>query len=59
MRLNWGYELEKACELLSKNDNMIASFSRALLQDLNVHQSDEEFDNKLNEAIVKIYNASI
>lgn len=57
--LSGGYELEKACELLSKNDNMIASFSRALLQDLNVHQSDEEFDNKLNEAIVKIYNASI
>lgn len=57
--LSGGYTLDDACEKLAKNDNMIASFSRALLQDLNVHQSEEEFDNKLNEAIVKIYNASI
>ena len=57
--LSGGYTLDKACELLAKNDNMIASFSRALLQDLNVHQTQEEFDNKLNEAIIKIYNASV
>ena len=57
--LSGGYTLDDACEKLAKNDNMIASFSRALLQDLNVHQTDEEFDNKLNEAIIKIYNASI
>ena len=57
--LSGGYTLDKACELLAKNDNMIASFSRALLQDLNVHQTEEEFDNKLNEAIIKIYNASV
>ena len=38
---------------------MIASFSRALLQDLNVSQTEEEFDKKLNDVIVKIYNASI
>ena len=57
--LSGGYTLDDACEKLSKNDNMIASFSRALLQDLNVHQSQAEFDEKLNEAIIKIYNASI
>ena len=57
--LSGGYSLEDACEKLSKNDNMIASFSRALLENLNANQSEEEFDNKLNEAIVKIYNASI
>ncbi len=57
--LSGGYELDKACELLSKNDNMIASFSRALLQDLNVNQTEEEFDNALNKSIVRIYNASI
>ena len=57
--LSGGYTLDDACEKLAKNDNMIASFSRALLQDLNVHQTEEEFDNKLNEAIVKIYNASV
>ncbi len=32
---------------------MIASFSRALLQDLNANQSQEEFDKKLNDVIVK------
>ena len=57
--LSGGYTLDDACEKLAKNDNMIASFSRALLQNLNVHQTEEEFDNKLNEAIIKIYNASI
>jgi len=38
---------------------MIASFSRALLQDLNANQSQEEFDQKLHDVIVKIYDASI
>lgn len=57
--LSGGYDADKAVELLSKNNRMIASFSRALLQDLNVHQSQDEFDAKLNDVIVKIYNASI
>lgn len=57
--LSGGYDVDKAVELLSKNNRMIASFSRALLQDLNVHQSQDEFDAKLNDVIVKIYNASI
>ena len=38
---------------------MIARFSIALLQDLNANQTQEEFDTKLNDVIVKIYNASI
>lgn len=57
--LSGGYELEKAVELLSKNNRMIASFSRALLQDLNVNQTQEEFDEKLENVINKIYEASI
>ena len=57
--LSGGYEIDEACELLAKNDKMIASFSRALLQDLNVKQTPEEFDRALNSAIEKIYNASI
>ena len=57
--LSGGYEIDEACELLAKNNRMIASFSRALLQDLNAHQTQEEFDTALNNAIVKIYNASI
>ncbi len=57
--LSGGYDIEKAVKLLEENNKMIASFSRALLQDLNVSQTEEEFDKKLNDVIVKIYNASI
>ena len=44
---------------LEKNNNMIASFSRALLEDLRVDQTDEDFNNTLDSAIEKIYEASI
>ena len=57
--LSGGYDIDKACELLSKNNKMIASFSRALLENLNVNQTKEEFDRELDNAITKIYNASI
>ena len=57
--LSGGYDIDTAVEKLSKNNRMIASFSRALLQDLRVNQSQEEFDKILNDVIVKIYNASI
>lgn len=57
--LSGGYDVDEAVALLAKNRKMIASFSRALLQDLNVHQTQEEFDSKLQEAIKKIYEASI
>ena len=57
--LSGGYDIDKACELLSKNNKMIASFSRALLENLNVNQTKEEFYRELDNAITKIYNASI
>ena len=57
--LSGGYEMNEACKLLKKNNRMIASFSRALLQDLNANQTEEEFNNKLSTAINKIYEASI
>jgi fructose-bisphosphate aldolase class I len=57
--LSGGYELDVACDLLSKNTNMIASFSRALLGGLTAQQSQEDFDAKLNETIEMIYRASI
>lgn len=57
--LSGGYDINTAVHLLARNHRMIASFSRALLQDLNAHQTEEEFDEKLNDAIVEIYNASI
>ena len=57
--LSGGYSTDDACEQLARNEGMIASFSRGLLQDLRVSQSDEEFDAVLGSAIDKIYRASI
>ena len=57
--LSGGYSKDKACELLKSNKKMIASFSRALLEGLNVNQSNEEFSNILKNSIEQIYNASI
>jgi fructose-bisphosphate aldolase class I len=57
--LSGGYSQEAAVNKLSKNHNMIASFSRALLQSLYVDQSKEEFNNTLKDAVIKIYKASI
>jgi fructose-bisphosphate aldolase class I len=37
---------------------MIASFSRALLEDLRHQMTEEEFDRSLGEAIDEIYRAS-
>lgn len=57
--LSGGYDIDKACELLAKNKGTIASYSRALLDDLRVNQTTEEFSKVLSTAIDKIYNASI
>lgn len=57
--LSGGYTRDDANEMLKKNDNMIASFSRALSQDLHVDQTEEEFNNNLQSAVDTIYEASI
>ena len=57
--LSGGYSTKEACEELAKNHGMIASFSRAMLQDLRVDQSDEEFDATLGRAIDAICAASV
>lgn len=57
--LSGGYDNETACNLLKKNNKMIASFSRALLENLKDNQTQEEFDKELDQAIKKIYDASI
>lgn len=57
--LSGGYETDEANEILSQNDNVIASFSRALTQNLSVNQSDADFDAKLKEAVDSIYEASV
>lgn len=57
--LSGGYGREDACRELARNEGLIASFSRALLNDLRVTMSDEEFDRTLGEAIDAIYAASV
>lgn len=56
--LSGGYSRAKACAELARNDRIIASFSRALLEDLRVWMSDREFDAALAQAITEIYCAS-
>lgn len=57
--LSGGYNRSDACNKLSKNNGMIASFSRALLEGLNVNDREYEFDKKLLNSIDEIYEASI
>lgn len=56
--LSGGYSRDEACAELAKNDGMIASFSRALLEELRAGMSDAEFDATLGEAIDAIHAAS-
>ena len=56
--LSGGFSRDEACRELAKNPGMIASFSRALLEDLRHGMSDEEFDKSLGTAIDEIYEAS-
>jgi len=57
--LSGGYSRKEAVDLLSRNEKMIASYSRALLEGLNIDQSDEEFNETLKKSINQIYKASI
>ena len=57
--LSGGYSRDEANVKLKENDGLIASFSRALSQDLNVNQTDEEFNAALKDAIDSIFDASV
>ena len=57
--LSGGYSTDIANEKLKENEGLIASFSRALSQDLNANQSDDEFNDALGKAVQSIYEASI
>lgn len=57
--LSGGYPTDIANEKLKENEGLIASFSRALSQDLNANQSDGEFNSALGKAVKSIYEASI
>ncbi|MDC7245494.1 MAG: fructose bisphosphate aldolase [Sphaerochaetaceae bacterium] len=57
--LSGGYDQDEANTLLVKNKGLIASFSRALAQNLHITQSDEQFNQVLASSISRIYEASI
>ncbi len=57
--LSGGFARPEACAELAKNPGIIASFSRALLEDLRAPMSDEEFNASLGGAIDEIHAASV
>ena len=56
--LSGGYTRADACQRLAANHGMIASFSRALVEDLRHSMSDAEFDATLARSIDETYRAS-
>ena len=59
LALSGGYTQDEADAGLRKNHGVVASFSRALLEGLSVHQTDTEFNATLEASIQRIYEASI
>ncbi|WP_424539817.1 fructose bisphosphate aldolase [Sphingopyxis granuli] len=57
--LSGGYKRPEACVELAKNPGIIASFSRALLEDLRASMDDAAFDASLGGAIDEIHAASV
>ncbi len=57
--LSGGYSRETANDKLRANDDVIASFSRALTEGLHVDMSADEFDRLLGESVDTIYRASV
>ena len=56
--LSGGYSREEANDRLTRNNGMVASFSRALSEGLTAQQTREEFDAMLDESIGAIAAAS-
>ncbi len=56
--LSGGYSREEANDRLSRQNGMVASFSRALSEGLNANQTDEEFDAMIDASIQSIFDAS-
>ena len=56
--LSGGYSREEANERLSRQNGMVASFSRALAEGLKAQQTDEEFNAMLDASIASIFEAS-
>ena len=56
--LSGGYSREEANDRLSRQNGMVASFSRALAEGLQAQQSDDEFNAMLDASIQTIFEAS-
>ena len=56
--LSGGYSRQEANDRLARNLGMVASFSRALVEDLSIDQDAAEFDAALGAAIAEICAAS-
>jgi fructose-bisphosphate aldolase class I len=57
--LSGGYSRDEANARLTRNHGVVASFSRALVEGLMAHQTDEEFDEDLDASIGSIFTASM
>jgi fructose-bisphosphate aldolase class I len=57
--LSGGYGRDDANKMLTDNNGVIASFSRALTEGLSAKQSDDQFDAMLDSTIQSIFNASV
>ncbi len=57
--LSGGYTRQAANARLRKNHGVVASFSRALVEELSAQQSDAEFNTRLDATIQSIFEASI
>ena len=56
--LSGGYSREEANNRMSRNNGLVASFSRALTEGLSANQTQEEFDALLDSSIQQIFDAS-
>tara|TARA_S200000501_G_scaffold293761_1_gene279382 strand:- start:1464 stop:2351 length:888 start_codon:yes stop_codon:yes gene_type:complete len=56
--LSGGYSRVESNDRMSRNNGVVASFSRALTEGLSAQQSQNEFDNLLDRSIQTIFEAS-
>jgi fructose-bisphosphate aldolase class I len=58
LALSGGYSREECNNRLRRNHGIVASFSRALVEGLSIHQSDAEYNALLDKSIQSIFEAS-
>src|SRR3546814_6949574 len=56
--LSGGFTRDEACVELARNEGIVASFSRALMDGIRAPMSDAEFDEALGRAIEALYRES-